>query len=226
MKGCSQSPRLGSQHRNDLVLALQAARAQPALAHFAGDFGREGKRAVSSWPHERKSSLHLVRLGENIKSEVLTRIQKEQLLGGAVVLVVSCISLLQLGPLFLCVLSRSEAFGAPEGYVDGPVWWLPETLKYKHKAAQEMVKQLCLVSFEAHGRPHAHVQTRLHTQHEAVLEAFLDRHVDYADISNSQECHLAAKGFEIKNSFRRLGQAAPGAHGASRAHLTAQAPIP
>eukprot|EP00439_Symbiodinium_sp_Y106_P060525 s4784_g8.t4 len=125
---------LGSQHRNDLVLALQAARAQPALAHFAG---------------------------ENIKSEVLTRIQKEQ----------------------------SEAFGAPEGYVDGPVWWLPETLKYKHKAAQEMVKQLCLVSFEAHGRPHAHVQTRLHTQHEAVLEAFLDRHVDYADISsNSQEC--------------------------------------
>eukprot|EP00439_Symbiodinium_sp_Y106_P059926 s4784_g8.t2 len=66
---------LGSQHRNDLVLALQAARAQPALAHFAG---------------------------ENIKSEVLTRIQKEQ----------------------------SEAFGAPEGYVDGPVWWLPETLNF------------------------------------------------------------------------------------------------
>ncbi|CAE7486680.1 unnamed protein product, partial [Symbiodinium pilosum] len=67
---------LGSLHRNDLALAMQAARAQPALAHFAG---------------------------EHIKGEVLVRIKKEQ----------------------------SEAFGAPEGYVDGPVWWLPETLKQK-----------------------------------------------------------------------------------------------
>ncbi|CAE7381901.1 Upf2 [Symbiodinium natans] len=77
---------LGSQHRNDLALALQAARAQPALAHFAGD---------------------------NIKGKVLSLIQKEQ----------------------------SEAFGAPEGYVDGPVWWLPETLKQRIER-RELISQL------------------------------------------------------------------------------------
>ena len=41
----------------------------------------------------------------------------------------------------VCLCSRSEAFGAPEGYVDGPVWWLPETLKYQRRSAEKIAER-------------------------------------------------------------------------------------